>query len=95
MKNILKELRSFLLLWGTQTLSSLGTAMTEYALTLWVYQQQGTASSVTMLTLCIFLPTILFRFLAGAVVHRWGGAGVGGGSRVGGDECVGSVPGGW
>ena len=71
MKNILKELRSFLLLWSTQTLSSLGTAMTEYALTLWVYQQQGTASSVTMLTLCIFLPTILFRFLAGAVADKW------------------------
>ena len=71
MKNILKELRDFLMLWSTQTLSSLGTAMPEYALTLWVYQQQGTASSVTRLTLCIFLPTILFRFLAGTVADKW------------------------
>ncbi len=34
MKNliVLKELRSFLLLWGSQTVSELGTAMSSYAL---------------------------------------------------------------
>ena len=29
--NIMKELKSFLLLWSSQVVSSLGTAMTEYA----------------------------------------------------------------
>lgn len=65
------ELKDFLLLWGSQTVSSLGTAMTEYALVVWVYGQQGTASSVTLLTLCTFLPTILFRFIAGTLADRW------------------------
>lgn len=69
--NTLQELRSFLLLWSSQTVSSLGTAMTEYALTIWVYHQTGTASSLTTLTLCIFLPTILFRFAAGTLADRW------------------------
>ena len=56
---IIKELRKFLILWSSQAVSALGTAMTNYALTIWVYGQEGTASSTTLLTLCSFLPTIL------------------------------------
>ena len=67
----IKELKSFLLLWFSQTVSELGTAMTDYALVIWAYQKTGLASSVTMLTFCMFLPTILFRFIAGTFVdHR-------------------------
>lgn len=69
--NILKELKSFLLLWSSQAVSSLGTAMTEYALIVWVYRQEETALSITMLTLCSFAPTIFFRFAAGAIADRW------------------------
>ncbi len=68
--SFVKELRSFLLLWSSQTVSELGTAMTNYALTIWVYGQKGTASSLTLLTICSFLPTILFRFIAGALADR-------------------------
>ena len=67
----IRDLRKYLLLWGSQTVSALGTAMTEYALVIWVYEQEGTASSVTLLTICIFLPTILFRFVGGALADRW------------------------
>lgn len=73
MKNIIliKELRSFLLLWSSQTVSELGTAMTSYALIIWTYEQEGTASSITLLTICSFLPTIFFRFIAGTLADRW------------------------
>ena len=66
----IKDLKTFLILWFSQTVSELGTAMTDYALVIWVYEQKGTASSVTILTLCIFLPTIFFRFIAGTVADR-------------------------
>ena len=69
--NILKELRSFLLLWGSQTVSELGTAIVNYALVIWVYQQNGAASSVSLLTLSAFLPTILFRFIGGTLADRF------------------------
>ena len=69
-RHSLKQLHSFLLLWGSQTVSQLGTAMTDYAVIIWVYSRKGTASSVTLLTVCTFLPTIFFRFLAGSVVDR-------------------------
>ena len=70
-KNIMKELKSFLLLWSSQAVSSLGTAMTEYALIVWIYRREGPALSITLLTLCSFAPTILFRFVAGAIADRW------------------------
>ena len=69
-KHPYKQLHSFLLLWGSQTVSQLGTAMTDYAVIIWVYSRKGTASSVTLLTLCAFLPTIFFRFMAGSIVDR-------------------------
>lgn len=65
------ELHAFLWLWSSQSISAMGTAMTEYALVIWAYEQTGTAESLSMLTLCSFLPTILFRFIAGAVADRW------------------------
>ena len=67
----LAQLRPFLLLWASQSVSSMGTEMTNYALVIWAYEQTGSASSLTTLTLCAFLPTILFRFVAGAVADRW------------------------
>ena len=61
-----KDMKSFIILWLSQTVSQLGTAMTDYALIIWVYEKKGTASSITLLTLCVFMPTIFFRFIAGA-----------------------------
>lgn len=69
--SVLKELRDFLLLWSSQAVSELGTAMTNYALVIWIYEQKGTATSTMLLTLCAFMPTILFRFVAGALADRW------------------------
>lgn len=67
----INELRSFLLLWSSQTVSELGTAMTSYVLIIWIYGQKGTASSITILTICSYLPTIFFRFIAGTLADRW------------------------
>ncbi len=43
MKNSIKELKTFLILWSTQSLSQLGSSMTGFALTLWLYQRTGSA----------------------------------------------------
>ena len=44
------ELRFFLILWLTQAFSSLGSAMTNFALVLWLYQDSGSALKTAMLT---------------------------------------------
>lgn len=67
----LSELRSFLILWGSQSISSLGTAMTNFALVIWAYEQKGTASSITLLSVCSYLPSILFCFAAGTLADKW------------------------
>ena len=73
MKNpsIFTGLRDFLILWSSQAVSSLGTAMTNYALIVWVYSQAGTASSIAFLSACSLVPSILFSFIAGAIADRW------------------------
>jgi len=64
-------LRDFLILWGSQTVSTLGTAMTNFTLIVWVYGQKGTASSITLLSICSLLPSILFSFIAGTIADKW------------------------
>lgn len=69
--NTLFQLRKFLILWITQAVSELGSAMTSFALILWAYEQQGTASSIAMLSICTYLPSVLFSFLAGTLTDTW------------------------
>lgn len=67
MINSLFGLRSFLILWGFQTVSELGTAMTNYALIIWVYGQRGDATSLTVMTLCAFCR----RFSSALLLEPW------------------------
>ena len=53
MKKIeIKELRTFLILWSTQALSQLGSVMTSFALTLWLYEKTGSALQTALLSIC-------------------------------------------
>lgn len=74
MKNIwstLGELRGFLILWCTQTLSTLGSAMTNFALVIWAYEQTGSALSTALLTVASYAPYVAMSIFAGALSDRW------------------------
>lgn len=71
MKNILKELKLFIILWITQSFSTLGSAMTNFALVIWVYQGSGSALTTAMLTICSYAPYILLSIFAGAISDKW------------------------
>lgn len=64
-------LRDFYLLWGTQSLSQLGSAITGFALTLWLYEKTGSALSTAMLSICTYAPYVLMSIFAGAVTDRF------------------------
>ncbi len=64
-------LRSFLILWAGQSVSSLGSAMTSFALILWAYGKQGTATSIALLSLFTYLPSVIFCFVAGTLADKW------------------------
>ena len=71
MKTKKNKLRDFYLLWSTQSLSQLGSAMTGFALTLWLYEKTGSALSTAMLTICTYLPYVLMSIFAGAITDRF------------------------
>ena len=52
MKKRIKDLPPFRILWRTQSLSQLGSAMTNFALTLWLYEQTGSALRTALLSIC-------------------------------------------
>ena len=52
----LAGLGPFLALESGQCLSALGTAMTSFALVIWSYQQQGSALSSALLSVCSYAP---------------------------------------
>ncbi len=65
------ELHSFLILWITQALSTLGSSMTSFALIIWSYQQQGSALNTALLSVCSYVPYIMMSIFAGALSDRW------------------------
>ena len=66
----IKDLKIFLILWTSQSISTLGSSMTSYALILWVFQQTHSVMGTAKLAVFSYLPSIIFSFFAGALVDR-------------------------
>lgn len=71
LKTTMKELGNFLILWLTQSFSSLGSAMTNFALVIWSYEQHGSALTTSLLAICSYAPYVLLSMFAGALSDRW------------------------
>ena len=71
MKNKIKELKDFYIIWSTQSLSQLGSAITEFALTLWIYEKTGSALSTATLTICTYAPYVIMSIFAGAITDKF------------------------
>ncbi|MCI8769284.1 MFS transporter [Schaedlerella sp.] len=74
MKNLIHtihEMKTFLLLWSTQSFSGLGSAMTSYALVIWSYSQRGSALMTALLMVSSYAPYVLLSIFAGALSDRW------------------------
>ncbi|MDO5311193.1 MAG: MFS transporter, partial [Clostridia bacterium] len=72
--NIVKELRGlrcFTVLWITQSLSALGSAMTNFALIIWLYGENGSAAETAMLSVCSYAPYVAVSIFAGALIDKW------------------------
>jgi hypothetical protein len=78
-------MKTFLIIWFGQFISQIGTALTRFALLIWVYQQNQRAMDVALLGFFTFLPALLVSPLAGVWVDRldrrkvmlWADAGAG------------------
>lgn len=70
-KTELHNLKDFLILWSTQSVSQLGSSITAFALTLWLYEQTGSSLSTAALAICSYAPYVLMSIFAGALTDRF------------------------
>jgi DHA3 family macrolide efflux protein-like MFS transporter len=63
--------RNFLIVWGGQLVSVVGTGLTGFSLGFWVYQQTHSVTRFTLIYVMTSLPGVLLAPVAGALVDRW------------------------
>lgn len=64
-------MKAFTVVWFGQVISLLGSAMTQFALTIWAWQITGSATALALVGFFSFGPTVLISPIAGALVDRW------------------------
>lgn len=63
--------RVFMLVWAGQLVSLVGSALTQFALGVWVFTVTGSATQFVLTVLCAALPRILLAPIVGPLVDRW------------------------
>jgi MFS family permease len=63
-------MRAFTIVWAGQIISLLGTAMTEFGLTIWAYQKTGHATPLALIGFFFVFPLIVVSPMAGAIIDR-------------------------
>lgn len=64
-------MKKFLLIWIGELISSIGSGMTAFALSIYVYQMTGSVSYVSLVTLLAYMPTILLSPVGGVLADRY------------------------
>lgn len=67
----MSPLRTFLVVWFGQTVSSIGTRITGFALMLWVFAQTGQATTIVLVGLSGGIATVIVNLFAGPIVDRY------------------------
>jgi MFS family permease len=60
----------FTVVWIGQLVSLLGTSMTNFALTIWAYEQTGRATDLALIGFFFLMPLLIVSPMAGAIVDR-------------------------
>jgi len=63
-------MRTFIILWLGQLASSIGSSMTYFALTLWIWQQTQSATAIALILVFYQLPQVAISVLSGILVDR-------------------------
>ncbi|MGM3307003.1 MFS transporter [Anabaena sp. WFMT] len=63
--------RTFMIIWCGQIVSAIGSAMTRFALTIWVWQLTGEVTTIALFSFFYQLPLIFVSLFAGVLVDRY------------------------
>ncbi len=69
--NKIYDIKKFLLLWITQSFSTLGSSMTNFALVIWSFETEGSAFTTALLSVSSYAPYVLISIFAGALSEKW------------------------
>ncbi|MCW5852835.1 MAG: MFS transporter [Anaerolineae bacterium] len=62
---------AFVIVWLGQIISMIATNMSQFALTIWAYEQTGSATALALVQVFFITPFLLFSPFAGAMVDRY------------------------
>jgi MFS family permease len=65
------DTRRFFLIWLGETGSSIGTGLTNFTLSIWVYQKTGSATTFGLISFIATVPSVVLLPVIGALVDRW------------------------
>lgn len=65
-----RNLRAFAIIWFGQTISILGSSMTNFAFSIWVWQLTGNATDLALFGFFSQLPQIFMSLVSGSIVDR-------------------------
>ena len=65
------DMKKFMMIWFGELFSSIGSGMTAFALSVYVYELTGSVSYVSLVTLLAYMPTILLSPLGGVLADRY------------------------
>src|SRR5687767_8505891 len=60
----------FTIVWAGQLISVLASTMTQFALTIWAYQETGSATALGIINTAFIIPFLLLSPIAGVMVDR-------------------------
>jgi len=63
--------RTFLIVWFGQLVSLVGSSLTWFGLSVWVFLETGSVTDLSLMLLASNLPRVLLSPVAGALVDRW------------------------
>ena len=63
-------MRKFVIIWIGQLISTIGSGLTGFAISIWIYQETGQAAPFVYTALFNSLPVVMFSLFAGALVDR-------------------------
>ena len=66
-----KGMRTFMIIWGGELISMLGSGLSGFALGVWVFTKTQQATPFAITVLLANLPRILLAPLAGSLADRW------------------------
>ena len=63
-------MRKFVIIWIGQLISMIGSGLTGFALSIWIYRETGQAAPFVYTAFFNALPVVMFSLFAGALVDR-------------------------